>query len=219
MLKGILGRKLRMTQVFGPLGAAIPVTAVECGPCYVIQIKTKEKDGYNAVQLGFLPKKESRVNKPMKGHFDKAGVGYFYYLKEIRVDEIPEGLKVGDKITVDVFRVGEYVDVTGWSKGRGFTGVMKRWNFKGSAKWSHGTHEYFRHGGSIGSSTFPGRVFKGKKMPGRYGNERVTVQNLQVIDIRPEANIMFIKGAIPGPRNGLVIIRQSLKKPVIFEEE
>ncbi len=218
MFKGILGRKLRMTQVFGPLGAAIPVTVVECGPCYVIQIKTEERDGYNAVQLGFLPKKESRVNKPLKGHFDKAGRGYFYYLKEIRVKEIPKDLKVGDEITVNNFTVGEYVDVTGWSKGRGFTGVMKRWDFKGSAKWSHGTHEYFRHGGSIGSSTFPGRVFKGKKMPGRYGNERVTVQNLQVIDIRPELNLMFIKGAIPGARNSLVIIRQSLKKSITIEE-
>lgn len=210
MLKGIIGRKLGMTQVFDEKGNAVPVTVIEAGPCSIVQIKTEEKEGYNALQLGFLPKKPSRVNKPMMGHFRKAGVGPFYVLKEFRVDSV-EGYQLGQQITVEVFKPGDYVDVTGWTKGRGFTGVMKRHNYSG-APGSHGTSDYHRHGGSVGSATDPGRTWKGKGMPGRYGNERVTVQNLLVVDVKPERNLLLVKGAVPGGVNSIVLVREAKKK-------
>jgi len=210
MFKGIIGKKLGMTQVFDQKGNAIPVTVIEAGPCSIVQIKTEEKEGYNAIQLGFLPKKASRVNKPLLGHFQKAGVGPFYVLKEFRVEN-PEGYTLGQEIRVDLFKPGDYVDVIGWTKGRGFTGVMKRHNYSGAPS-SHGTSDYHRHGGSVGSNTDPGRTWKGKGMPGRYGNERVTVQNLLVVDVKPEKNLLLVKGAVPGGINSIVLIREAKKK-------
>ena len=210
-MKGILGLKIGMTQIFDDEGNVIPVTVVQAGPCYVIQKKTKETDGYNAIQLGFLPKKMHRVNKPLRGHMGKAGRGMFYYLREIRLtDEEIQNYEVGQEVTLDIFEDGEYVDVTGTSKGRGFAGVMKRWNF-GGGRASHGS-KFHRTHGSTGMCEHPGRTFKGTRMAGHYGNERVTIQNLKVVGRVPEKNYLLIKGAIPGPNKGLVIIKQSVKK-------
>ncbi|NIS70517.1 MAG: 50S ribosomal protein L3 [Proteobacteria bacterium] len=209
-MKGILGRKLGMTKIFLEDGNAAPVTVVEAGPCPVIQKKTREKDGYDALQLAFLPKKRTRVNKPLQGHFAKADKGTYYVLKEIRTDDVSQ-IEVGHEITVEIFEPGDFVDVIGISKGRGFTGVMKRHGFRG-APGGHGTHEYFRHGGSIGAAAFPAHTFKGMKMPGHHGNKHVTVQNLEIIDVRSEANLLLIKGGVPGWRNGVLIIQQAKKK-------
>jgi large subunit ribosomal protein L3 len=210
MLKGIIGRKLGMTQVFGANGNVIPVTAIEAGPCAVVQIKTREKEGYNALQLGFTKKKPQRVNRPLSGHFQKGGTGPYYILKEFPVDAIGE-YRVGQEITLEAFTIGDFVDVTGTSKGKGFTGVMKRHGFRG-APGSHGTHEFFRHGGSIGASATPSKTFKGKKMPGRFGNSRVIAQNLTIVDIKPDQNLLLIKGAVPGAANTIVIIREAKKR-------
>jgi large subunit ribosomal protein L3 len=215
-MKGIIGKKVGMAQVFLEDGNAAPVTIIEAGPCPVIQKKTLEKDGYEALQLGFLPKKQTRVNKPLQGHFAKAEKGTYYVLKEIRVDELSQ-FEIGQEVTVDIFKPGEMVDVIGTSKGRGFTGVVKRHGFHGSPA-GHGTHEYFRHGGSIGAAAYPSRTFKGMKMPGRYGNSRVTVQSLKIIDVRPDRNILLIKGAVPGWRNGIVIVQAAEKNPSRPEE-
>ncbi len=217
MLKGIIGRKLGTTQVFAENAYLIPVTVIEAGPCAVVQIKTKGKEGYNTIQLGFMEKKPQRVNRPLSGHFQKSGKGPFYVLKEFRVDETGE-YKLGQEITLDVFKIGEFVDVTGTSKGRGFAGVMKRHGFSG-AHSSHGTHEHFRHGGSIGASATPSKTFKGKKMPGHFGNGKVTVQNLKIVDIKSERNLLLVKGAIPGPVNSVVVIREAKKKKVRKEEQ
>ncbi|MBD3305497.1 50S ribosomal protein L3 [candidate division KSB3 bacterium] len=210
---GILGRKVGMTQVFDEDNNSIPVAVVEAGPCPVVQKKTVETDDYNAIQLGFLDQKRQRVKKPKLGHFDKANAPAKRYLREIRLDndEI-QAYEVGQEIKAEIFAPGDYIDVTGYTKGRGFTGVMKRWGFHGSATRTHGTHEYFRHGGAIGSSASPSRVFKGRKMPGRKGNNRVTIQNLQVIEVRPEHNLLLVKGSVPGAANGLLIIRKAKKK-------
>jgi large subunit ribosomal protein L3 len=210
MLKGIIGRKLGMTQVFGEDGNVIPVTVIEAGPCAVVQIKTQEKEGYNALQFGFLKKKPQRVNRPLTGHQQKSGTGPFYVLKEFRVDEIGE-YTVGQEITLAAFAVGDRVDITGTSKGKGFAGVIKRHGFHGSPG-SHGTHEYFRHGGSIGAHSYPGRTFPGTRMPGLFGNSRVTAQNLTIFDIKPERNLLHVRGAIPGSINSIVIVRESVKK-------
>ena len=199
-----------MTQLFLEDGSVVPVTVVEAGPCPVIQKKTKEKDGYNAVQLGFLPKKSERVNKPLSEHFKKAGVQPTYYLKEFRLEDV-EGIEVGQVITVDLFKPGDIVDVTGLSKGRGFTGVMKRHGFHG-APGSHGTHEYFRHGGSVGSATYPHHVFKGLKMPGHHGNQKITIQNIKVVDIKEDQNLILLQGGIPGSRNSWILIRNATKR-------
>lgn len=209
-MKGIIGKKLGMTQVFLEDGNAAPATVIEAGPCPVIQKKTVEKDGYQALQLAFLPKKTTKANKPLQGHFAKADKGAYYVLREIRAIDVSE-IEVGQEITVDIFKAGEFVDVIGTSKGRGFTGVVKRHGFRGSPA-GHGTHEYFRHGGSIGAAAYPSHTFRGMKMPGRHGNSRVTVQNLEIIDIRPEMNILLIRGAVPGWRNGIVIIQEAEKK-------
>ncbi len=209
-MKGILGRKLGMTKIFLEDGNAAPVTVVEAGPCPVIQKKTREKDGYDALQLAFLPKKRTRVNKPLQGHFAKADKGTYYVLKEIRTDDVSQ-IEVGHEITVEIFEPGDFVDVIGISKGRGFTGVMKRHGFRG-APGGHGTHEYFRHGGSIGAAAFPAHTFKGMKMPGHHGNKHVTVQNLEIIDVRSETNLLLIKGGVPGWRNGVLIIQEAKKK-------
>jgi len=210
---GLLGKKLGMTQVFDENGNIIPVTVIQAGPCLVIQKKTEKTDGYNAIQFGFDEiKKVKNVNKPMIGHFKKANIAPLKFIKEFRVTEKElESTEIGSQISVDIFQPGEYVDITGTSKGKGFAGVVKRHGFKGSPA-SRGTHEYFRHGGSIGQNMTPGRTMKGKKMPGHMGNEKVTVQNLKVIEVRGDTNILMIKGAIPGPTNGYVIVKKAVKK-------
>ena len=201
---GMLGRKLGMTQILDPDGRSIAVTVVEVGPCVVVQRKTPERDGYSAVQLGFDPSKASRENKAAIGHAAKAGKGTFNVLREF-----PGGddLEVGATVTAaQVFSVGDAVDVTGTSKGRGFAGVMKRYDFAGFPA-GHGTHEYFRHGGSIGNRSWPGRVFKGRKMPGHMGTDRIGTRNLSVVQVRPDDNVLLISGAVAGSRGGIVEIR------------
>ncbi len=212
MVREIIGKKLGMTRLFSPEGNIVPVTVIEAGPCPIIQKKTKEKDGYNALQVGFLPKKPNRVNRPITGHVKKSGRGGFYILKELRVDEVDQ-YELGQEIAVDIFQPGDLVDVAGTSKGKGFSGVMKRHGFRG-APASHGTHEHFRHGGSIGAAADPSRTFKGKKMPGHLGNRRVTVQNIEVAEVRPQESLIFLKGAVPGWRNGIVTIRQAKKAAI-----
>lgn len=206
---GIIGKKLGMTQVFLEDGSVVPVTVVEAGPCSVIQKKTKEKDGYNALQLGFNPKNSQRVNKPLSGHFKKAGAGAFYTIREFLVEDV-EAYEIGQAVNVNLFKPGDIVDVTGLSKGKGFTGVIKRHGFHGSPG-SHGTHEYFRHGGSVGSATYPHHTFKGLKMPGRHGNRKVTVQNMKVVDVKEDQNLILLKGGIPGSPLGYVLIRSATK--------
>jgi len=207
---GIIGRKLGMTQIFLEDGSVVPATVVEAGPCAVIQKKTKEKDGYNALQLGFLPKNTRKVNKPLSGHFKKAGGGSFEFVKEFRVESV-EGYELGKEVTLNLFKSGDVVDVTGLSKGKGFSGVMKRHGFHGSPG-SHGTHEYFRHGGSVGSAAYPHHTFKGLKMPGHHGNRKVTVQNIKVLDVKEDQNLILLRGGIPGSRHGLILIRSATKK-------
>ncbi|OCL27839.1 50S ribosomal protein L3 [Orenia metallireducens] len=207
-MKAILGKKIGMTQIFTENGEVVPVTVVEAGPCTVIQKKTEEVDGYNSVQLGFVDDKENKVNKPLKGHFDKYGVNPKKYIREFRV-EGAEALETGDEVKADVFAEGEKVDVTGISKGKGFAGTVKRWNFNTGPK-THGSRNY-RRPGSIGAGSDPARVFKGKKMPGHMGHEQVTVQNLEVVKVDPEKNLLLIKGAVPGPKKGLLTIRQTVK--------
>jgi len=209
MIKGLLGKKLGMTQIFSEKGEVIPVTLVEAGPCWVIQKKTREKDGYEAIQLGFSPCKPKRVTKPLLGHFARAGVQPMRFVRELPAEDIDK-IELGQKIGVEIFQPGELVDVTGISKGRGFAGVMKRHGFSG-APGSHGTHESFRGPGSIGSAAYPGRVFKGKRMPGRMGGRRVTVQNLEIVRVLREQNALALKGAVPGANGGFLIIRKSKK--------
>ena len=198
-----------MTQVFDAQGKVIPVTVIEAGPCTVVQRKKRQSDGYDAVQLGFGAKKAHRVSKPMLGHFQKAEKGAFATLRELRVDS-ESTLEVGNEIRVDIFREGDYVDVTGQTKGRGFAGVVKRWGFKGGGA-SHGSMHH-RAPGSIGGSSWPSRVFKNVKMGGHYGNERVTVLNLRVVAIQTEKNLLLVRGAVPGAKNGLVFVRHAIKK-------
>ena len=205
MCKGLMGKKLGMSGLFLPDGRYVPVTVIEAGPCVVTQIKTEETDGYNALQLGFGNKKESRVNKPLKGHFSKSTSGAFDYVREFGVTN-PSDYSLGQQITLELFKIGEHVDVIGASKGRGFSGVMKRHGFHGGRK-THGSHSH-RIPGSIGCSAWPAKVIKGKKMPGRYGNDRKTIRNLEVVDIRAEDNIILIKGAVPGAKSGLVTINK-----------
>jgi large subunit ribosomal protein L3 len=201
---GILGRKVGMTRVYNELGRSIPVTVIEAGPCTVLQRKTVSKEGYNAIQVGFLEKKESRLNKPEAGHCKRAGGTGYYHVREFRVDD-PEIYEVGQRISLaEVVQVGNKVDITGRTKGRGFQGVVKRYGF-GGGKASHGSG-FHRAPGSIGCSAYPGRVVKGKKMPGRMGTDKKTVKNLTVVDIREEENILLVQGAVPGAKNGLVSI-------------
>jgi large subunit ribosomal protein L3 len=209
-MTGLIGKKVGMTQFYNADGNVVPVTLIQTGPCVVVQKKERAKDGYNALQVGFGRKKSQRVNKPEQGHMAKAGKGAFEVLKEFRLDDVSQ-YQVGQEIKAgDLFKTGDRVDVSGTSKGHGFTGVIKRWSF-GGFPGSHGTHEYFRHGGSIGNRSFPGRVRKGKKMAGHWGNEQISVQNLEVVDIRPEADLILIKGAVPGARQGIVVVRQAMK--------
>ncbi len=204
-MKGIIGKKIGMTQIFQEDGDIVPVTVIQAGPCMVVQIKRTETDGYEGIQLGFIEKKESKVNHPLKGHFRKHETHPFSILREFRVDDTSP-FRSGQVITVEQFRPGERVQVTGRSKGKGFTGVMKRHGFKGSPA-SHGSHEYFRHGGSIGAAAYPSRVFKGKKMAGHHGNQQITVKNLKVVDIHPSENLILLKGAISGPNRSIVFIQ------------
>ena len=209
MQKAIIGKKIGMTQLFDEKGNVVPVTVVEAGPCVVSQVKTIENDGYEAVQVGYGDLKASKVNKPMKGHFAKGDVAPKKYLREFRLADIT-ALNVGDIIKADTFAEGDKVDVAGTSKGKGTAGGIKRWNF-GRLKESHGTGPVHRHAGSLGACSSPSRVFKGKKLAGHLGSERVTVQNLSVVKVDAENNIIAIKGAIPGPKGGIVTIADSVK--------
>ena len=207
MCKGIIGKKLGMTNLFAADGRFVPVTVVQAGPCVVTQVKTEQKDGYNALQLGFGKKKLSRTKKPLKGHFRASGGAAFKHLREVAVED-PLKYSPGQTISLDLFTVTEKVDVTATSKGRGFQGVVKRHGFRLGRK-THGSHSY-REPGSIGCSAWPAKVIKGKKLPGQYGNDRTIVRNLEIVDIRPEENLMMIKGALPGSREGLVVINKAL---------
>lgn len=197
-----------MTQLFDEVGKVIPVTVVEAGPCTVIQKKTQENDGYSAVQVGFVDKKEKNVTKPLKGHFNKAKSSFKRYLKEFKL-EGSDGYDIGDEIKADIFEAGEKVDVTGTSKGKGFQGVIKRWG-QHRGPMSHGSH-YHRSPGSMGACSSPSRVFKGKKLPGHMGVDRVTIQNLDIARVDAEKNLILIRGAIPGPKGGLIVIRDAVK--------
>ena len=208
MKKGIIGRKVGMTQIFDENGNVIPVTVIEAGPCVVSQVKTVENDGYNAIQLGFEDAKEKHLTKAEIGHFAKAGVANKKYLKEFRLDDI-SGYEVGAAVTADVFAAGDKVDVTGITKGRGYTGAIKRWNLA-KLRMTHGVGPVHRQSGSMGVID-PARIFKNKKMAGQYGNEQVTVLNLHVVKIDKDNNIIAVKGAIPGARGGIVFIRDSVK--------
>ncbi|NCB22475.1 50S ribosomal protein L3 [Desulfovibrio desulfuricans] len=203
---GILGRKLGMTRIFDGAGAAVPVTVIEAGPCPVTQVKTADTDGYNAVQIAMTPAKEKHTPKALQGHFAKAGKGLFRHLREIRLSGAPEQ-ELGQELTVEIFAAGEKVKVTGTSMGKGYQGRMRRWNFAGS-KDTHGCEKVHRNNGSIGNNTFPGHVFKGRKMAGHWGNETVTELGLTIVDVRPEDNVILVKGSVPGPKNGLVLIRK-----------
>ena len=208
MKKGMIGKKIGMTQIFDEKGNVIPVTVIEVGPCVVAQKKTAEKDGYNALQLGFMEVKEKHMTKAEMGHFNKAGVAYKKHLKELRLEETAADSVIF--ITVDTFAVGEKLDVTGMTKGRGFTGAVKRWNHHTLCS-THGVGPIHREVGSMGANSTPSRVYKNKKMAGQYGNEQVTILNLKVVKIDSEKNLMAIKGAIPGAKDGIVFIRDSVK--------
>ena len=203
MTQGIIGKKLGMTQIFRDNGKVEAVTAIEAGPCAVVQVKTADKEGYNALQIGFGQAK--RLSSPQRGHLKD--LGQFRYLREFRTDDI-EGVQVGDRIDVSLFQAGDLVDVTGVSKGKGFAGVVKRYGFAGGPK-THGQSDRHRHPGSIGAGTSPGRVFKGTRMAGHMGSERVTVRKLEVFQTDPDRNLLLIKGAVPGASNGLLLIRKS----------
>ena len=203
---GIIGRKLGMTRIFADDGRAVAVTVIKAGPCPVTQVKTVEKDGYNALQLAFGEVAERKVTKAMRGHFAKAGVAPCRETREIRLAE-PAGVEAGQVITAEIFSAGDTVKVTGTSIGKGYQGVMRRWNFRGIDD-GHGDEKVHRSGGSIGNNTFPGHAFKGKKMAGHWGAERVTQQGLKIVEVRPEDNVILVKGAVPGPANGLVLVRK-----------
>jgi large subunit ribosomal protein L3 len=208
MMKGLIGKKLGMTQIFDEEGRRIPVTVVEAGPCVVIQKKTVARDGYNAIQVGFAARDAARATRPLVGHCKVANQGVFRYLRELRIDDVDQ-YNIGDTIAAGIFAVGDLVDVTGTSIGKGYQGVVKRWGFKGGRS-THGSR-FHRAPGSIGCSATPARVFKNKKMPGQMGNERVTVQRLQIARVDAADNLLLIKGAVPGSTNGLVLIRNSVK--------
>jgi large subunit ribosomal protein L3 len=210
--KGILGRKLGMTQVFDDANRVVPVTVIEAGPCRVIQLKTPERDGYAAVQLAFGATKPTRLSKPELGHLKAANADPAKYLAELRVDDL-SGFEIGQLLKADVFAAGERVDVTGISKGHGFSGVMKRHNFSGQGA-SHGNHKKHRAPGAIGACATPARVFKGVRMAGQYGNTRITTLNLEVVEGDAERNLLLVKGAVPGPSGGLVFVRNAVKSAV-----
>ncbi len=211
--EGLVGKKLGMTHVFSAQGERVPVTIIEAGPCYVLQIKNKAVDGYSGVQFGFEPKKAQRINKAETGHFGKAGKGGFYHVCEVRCDAEALGWNsLGKEVLVgDVFKDGEFVDVSGVSIGRGYAGVVRKYGVKGQPS-TRGTHECRRHIGAVGQRKFPGHIFKNLSMPGHMGTENVTIQNLKVMGVVSEKNIILVKGAVPGGRGGLVVIRKSIKK-------
>ena len=203
---GIIGRKLGMTRIFADDGTAVAVTVVKAGPCPVTQVKTVEKDGYDALQIAFEEVADKKVTKAMKGHFAKAGVAACREVRELRLAEAAT-VEAGQILTADMFAAGDKVKVTGTSIGKGYQGVMRRWNFHGMDD-GHGDEKVHRSGGSIGNNTFPGHVFKGKKMAGQWGAERVTQQGLKIVEVRAEDNVILVKGAVPGPKNGLVLVRK-----------
>lgn len=207
-MNGLIGKKVGMTRVFSDTGEDIPVTVIEAGACYVTQVKTNENDGYEAVQLGFDPKKQKNATKPESGHTQKAEVDPMFVLKEFQIHDDAEEIDLGDEVKVDIFKAGERVDVTGTSKGRGFTGVVKRHKFSGGPK-THGQSDKYRAPGSIGASADPSRVFPGMRMPGQYGNKQVTQKSLVVVATDPEKNLLLVKGAVPGPKNGYLVIRKA----------
>ena len=208
MVNALIGKKLGMSQLFSPDGEVTPVTVIQAGPCTVTQIKSVDRDGYNAVQLGFGERKPQRTKKPLLGHFKKSGKGPFAVVREVRVDDVGE-FELGQEVSAEIFQVGELVHVVGRSKGKGFAGTIKRWNFS-RGPMSHGGMNK-RGPGSIGCSATPARVVKGRKMPGQMGNRMATVKGLMVVDVRPEENIILIRGAVPGGRNGVVFIKKSGK--------
>ncbi len=208
MKKAILATKVGMTQIFNDEGVLTPVTVLQAGPCVVTQVKTVENDGYKAVQVGFVDKREKLVNKPQKGHFDKAGVSYKRYVREFRLENAEE-YSVKDEIKADIFAAGDKIDATAISKGKGFQGAIKRLG-QSRGPMAHGS-KFHRHQGSNGSATTPGRVFKGKGMPGHMGHEKVTIQNLEVVKVDAENNLILIKGAVPGPKKALVTIKETVK--------
>ena len=209
MNKGLIGKKIGMTQIFDEKGNVIPVTVIECGPCVVAQKKTVENDGYDAIQLGFMDAKAKHMTKAEQGHFGKNGLQIKKHLKEFRYDDCSQ-YNVGDVITVDTFAAGEKVDITGMTKGHGYSGVVKRWNCH-KLRMTHGVGPVHRQPGSMGANSSPSRIFKNKKMAGQYGNEQVTVQNLKVVKIDSEKNLIAVKGAVPGAKNGIVFVRNSVK--------
>ena len=209
MKKGLIGRKIGMTQIFDEKGNVIPVTVINAGPCVVVQKKTVQKDGYNAVKLGFSDIEERKLSKPKKGEFLKAGVSFKKYLKEFKLENSTE-LNVGDTLTADTFAAGEKIDVTGTTKGRGFSGVIKRWGCH-RLRMTHGTGPVHRQAGSMGANSDPSRIMKNKKMAGQYGNEQVTILNLEIVKVDAERNLIAVKGAIPGSRGGIVFVRSTVK--------
>ena len=208
MKKGIIGKKIGMTQIFSEDGSLIPVTVLQAGPCYVTQVKTIENDGYEAVQVGFDDVREKLVTKPVKGHLDKAGVQTLRFMKEFKFENASE-YKLGQEIKADIFEAGDKIDVTGKSKGKGFQGAIKR-HGQSRGPMAHGS-KYHRHAGSNGACSDPSKVFKGKKMPGQMGAVKVTVQNLEIVRIDAEDNLILVKGAIPGPRKSTVVLKESVK--------
>ena len=217
MKKAIIGKKVGMTQIFDEQGKVVPVTVIEAGPCKVVQKKTVEKEGYASVQLGFDEVSERKLTKPEKGHLDKAEAGALGVLHEFRLDNAAE-MNVGDVIKADAFKEGDKVDVTGISKGKGYAGVIKRWGAQRTPT-THGGGPVHRHAGSMGSSTDPSRILPGKKMPGHMGAEQVTVQNLDVVKVDPDLNMIVIRGAIPGPKGGIVFIRNTVKNNVVKQAQ
>ena len=208
MKKAILATKVGMTQIFNENGALVPVTVLQAGPCVVTQVKTAENDGYKAVQVGFVDKREKLVSKPVKGHFDKAGVSYKRYVREFRLENAQE-YSVKDEIKADIFAAGDKIDATAISKGKGFQGAIKRYG-QHRGPMAHGS-KFHRHQGSNGSATTPGRVFKGKGMPGHMGSKKITVQNLEVVKVDTDNNLILVKGAVPGPKKSLVTIKETVK--------
>ena len=208
MKKAILATKVGMTQIFDESGALIPVTVLQAGPCVVTQVKTVDNDGYSAVQVGFCDKREKLVNKPLKGHFDKAGVSYKRYLKEFKFDDA-ESYALGQEIKADIFAAGDKIDATAISKGKGFQGAIKR-HGQSRGPMAHGS-KYHRHAGSNGACSDPSKVFKGKRMPGQMGNKKVTIQNLEVVRVDAENNLLLVKGAVPGPKKSMITIKETVK--------
>jgi len=204
MCKGLIGKKLGMTSLFTPEGQYVPVTVIQLGPCVVTQVKSENTDGYNAIQLGFGTKKSSRINKPLEGHYKKSG-GEYAVVREVAVDSAAD-YEIGQTVALDLFEIGEKVDVVGTTKGRGFSGVTKRHGFHLGRK-THGSKSY-RIPGSVGCSAWPAKIIRGKKMPGHYGNSRKTIRNLEIVDIRPDQNLVLIKGAVPGHRDALVMVNK-----------